>query len=86
MIRRHTTIGGEEQYREMRKIEKIIHRKKKKYFEEKGKQIEKVHEVKESRTMYRLVNDIRKELKPHTTACRENIGVILNETFEIMER
>jgi hypothetical protein len=36
--------------------------------------------------MYRLVNDIRKEFKRYTTACRESTGMILNEPSEIMER
>lgn len=52
-IQRHKTRGAEEQYKEMRKIGKGIHRKKKKeYFEEQMKQVEKLHGEKGSGRMY----------------------------------
>jgi exonuclease VII large subunit len=87
MIQRHKKRGAKEQYTEMRKIEKKIHRKKnKEFFEEKMKQVEKLHEQKESKRMYRLVNDNGKQFKPCTTACRDSTGLILNEPSEIMEQ
>jgi len=50
-MQRHKTRGAEEQYKEMRKLEKGIHRKKKnKYFEEQMKQVE--HGEKGRRRMY----------------------------------
>ena len=45
------------------------------------KQVEKLHGQKESRRMYQPVNDIRKEFKPYTTACRDSTGMILNFFF-----
>jgi len=79
MIQRHKTTEREKWYNEIRKIEKKIHRKKnKEYFEENMKQIEKLHRQKESRRMYKLVNDIRNEFKPYTTACRDSTGMVLN--------
>ena len=35
--------------------------------------------------MYWLVNDIRKEFKPYTTAGSDSSGMILNEPSDIME-
>jgi hypothetical protein len=72
MIQKHGTRGAEERYKEMRRIEKRIHREKKKeYCEEQMKQVEELHGQKESRRMYRLVHDIGKEFKPYTTVCRD---------------
>jgi hypothetical protein len=50
------------------------------------KQVEKLHIQKESRRMYQLVNNIRKEFKPYMTVCRDNTGKILSEPSEIMEQ
>jgi len=70
----------------MRKIEKIIHRKKKAYFQEQMKQLKKLHgQKKKSRRMYELVNDVRKEFKPCMIACRDITEMIMNEPSEIME-
>ena len=70
----------------MRKIEKKIHRKKKRaYFEEQMKQVKKLHGQKKSRIMHQLVSDVRKEFKPYMTARRDSTGMILNEPSEIME-
>jgi hypothetical protein len=68
MLQKHRTRGTEEGYEEMRRIEKRIHRKKKKgYYEEQIKQVEILHGQKESRRMYQWVNDIRKEFTPYMT-------------------
>jgi hypothetical protein len=77
----------EEQYKEMRRIEKRLHRKKKReYYEEQMKQVENLHTQKESRRPYRLVSNIRKDFRPYTKACRDNNGQILNETSVVMKR
>jgi uncharacterized membrane protein YgaE (UPF0421/DUF939 family) len=87
MIQRLRTRGAEEGYKEMRRMEKRIHRKKKKeYYKEQMKQVEKLHEQKDSRRMYQLVNNIRKEFKPYVTVCRDSTGMILSELPEIIER
>ncbi|GFG38153.1 hypothetical protein Cfor_04817 [Coptotermes formosanus] len=66
---------------------KRIHRKKRKeYYKEQKKQVEKLHGEKECRRMYRLVNDIRKEFKSYMTVCRDSTGMILSEPSEITER
>jgi hypothetical protein len=53
MIKKHRTGGAEEGYKQMRRIEKRIHRQKKKeYYEEQMKQVEKLHTQKESRRTY----------------------------------
>jgi hypothetical protein len=41
---------------------------------------------KESRRFYWLVHDITKEVRPHNKACRDNNGLILNETPVMMNR
>jgi hypothetical protein len=71
----------------MRRTETRIHRKKKKeYYEEQMKQVEKLHGQKESRRMYRFVDDIRKEFKPYTSVCIDSTGMILREPSEIKEQ
>jgi alpha-galactosidase/6-phospho-beta-glucosidase family protein len=86
MIQSRKTRGAEERYKEMRKMEKRIRRKKKKeYYDEQMKQVQKLHGQKESRRMYRLVNDIKKEFKIYMTVCGDKTGVILSEPSEVME-
>jgi len=50
------------------------------------KQVEKLHRQKESRRMYKLVNDIRNEFKPYMTVCRDSTGMVLNEPSVNMEQ
>jgi hypothetical protein len=59
MIQKHRTRGAEERYKEMRIEERIHKKKKKEYYEEQTKQVEKLHRQIKSRRMYRLVHDIR---------------------------
>jgi flagellar biosynthesis GTPase FlhF len=80
------TRGAEEQYKEMRRIEKRMPRKKRRFYEEQIKQAENLHTQKESRTSYRLANYIRKEFRPPINACRDSNGLTLNETVAIMNR
>jgi alpha-galactosidase/6-phospho-beta-glucosidase family protein len=90
MIQKHYTRGAEQQYkemREMRRIEKILHRKKKReYYDEQTKQVENLHTQKKSRRLYQLINNIRKDFRPYMKACRANNGQILNETSALMNR
>jgi hypothetical protein len=66
--------------KELRRIEKIILRKKKRrFYEEQTDQAENLHTQKESRRLYQLVNDIRKEFRPCIKARRDSNGLILNE-------
>ena len=86
MLQSHYTQGAEENYKEMRRGEKRIQKKKKREFhKDQEKEIENLHGQKESRRMYRLVNYTRKEYKLYTFACRDNNGLILIDSLQIME-
>jgi hypothetical protein len=81
MIQKYCTIRTEEQYKEVRRIEtRTLRKKTRRFCEEQIKQAETLHTQEESRRYYQLVNDIRKECRPHIQAYRDSKGVTLNET------
>jgi hypothetical protein len=87
MIQKYYTGGAEEQYEAMRRIEKrLLRNKNRRFYEEQIKQAGNLHMQKENRRFYQLVNDIRKEFRPHIEACGDSNGLILNETPAIMNR
>jgi hypothetical protein len=70
----------------MRIEKRIIRKRKRRFYEEQIKQAENLHTQKESRRFYWLVNDIRKEFRPHIKAHKDSNGLLLNETPAIMNR
>jgi hypothetical protein len=70
----------------MRTEKRIIRKRRKGFYEVQIKQAEHLHIQKESRRFYWLVNDIRKEFRPHIKALTDSNGLILNETPAIMNR
>ncbi|PSN36944.1 hypothetical protein C0J52_20054, partial [Blattella germanica] len=73
-------------YKEMRKIEKKIHRNKKKtYYEELIKGLEEHHQSNESRKFYKLTNGLRKEFKPRLTMCRNEMGELAKDGKEVLK-
>ena len=70
----------------MRKIEKKIHRNKKKtYYEELIKGLEEHHQSNESRKFYKLTNGLRKEFKPRLTMCRNEMGELVGDGKEVLK-
>jgi sorting nexin-29 len=73
MIQRHYTRNAEETYKELRKQEKHIHKKKIRiYYEEQLKETESLNSQNETRKFYQLVNNVRKEFKSRITCRKEN--------------
>jgi hypothetical protein len=50
------------------------------------KEIEELSSHSGTRKFYRVVNDMRKELKPRILACRKKDGEMINNKSEILER
>jgi hypothetical protein len=74
-------------YRDLRKQEKHIHRKKKRLHDNKLlENIEHLSQLNNARGMYRLVNENRGAFKPRITCCKAKNGIILNENSEILNR
>lgn len=87
MLQRGSTRSLTEQYRNKRREEKYIHRKKKRKFEnDRLLEIELCREHKETKTFYKFVNNERKSFKPRTNLCRDPRGNILTSKDEILNR
>lgn len=87
MLQRGSTRSLTEQYRNKRREEKYIHRKKKRKFEnDRLLEIELCREYKETKTFYKFVNNERKSFKPRTNLCRDPRGNILTSKDEILNR
>jgi sorting nexin-29 len=87
MQQRHHTRQAVHEYRELRKKEKKLHRKKKRvYLENQIKEAELLNSQNESRVFYRKINGQRKEYKPRITMCHDKEGNILNDKQQILKR
>lgn len=74
-------------YRETRKREKKLHRKKKReYLQKEIKEAEALRLKNESRLFYKKVNNMRAEFKPKVNICKDENGVILSEKPDILRR
>jgi hypothetical protein len=69
MIQRHYTRKAVENYKQLRREEKTIHKKNKRILQENIlKEIEELNLHNETRRFYRMVNKMRKEFKPMISA------------------
>ena len=86
MIQKHYTRSFEE-YKDLRKQEKRLPKKKKRLFlVEQYREIETLKSQKESRKYYQLINEIRKEFNPNLLVCKNKDGELLNDKNQILER
>nr|XP_042906426.1 uncharacterized protein LOC122270970 [Parasteatoda tepidariorum] len=84
MIQKHRTRFFEEQYKNLRRIEKKLHKAKKKAFFEKSlEDLEAMNNQNECRKFYKKVNYMRSEFKPRTITCRNNEGELVSEPQEV---
>ena len=87
MIQKGNTRGNAEMYKNKRKEEKKIHKKKKREYENKRlAELEEFRNTNEVRRFYRNVNSDRKCFKPHTNMCKDSSGKILTDKGEILKR
>ena len=87
MIQRKCTRAVQEEYRKARRMEKKIHRgKKREYMMRQMKKIEEYKSKRLSRDMYRKVNDMRQEFQPRTNACRDNNSGLVSDTAGVIRR
>jgi hypothetical protein len=71
MIQRYTR-NTVEKYEKLRRMEKRMHKsKKRQFYEEHLKRIEGFNQLKESRKFYKLTNRLRKEYKPNILTCKK---------------
>ena len=67
MQQRSATRRARDEYQEKRRIEKRVHRKRKReWMKQEMKQLESLHEQKNVRQMYKLVNNTKDVFKPRT--------------------
>jgi hypothetical protein len=87
MIQRHYTRKAVENYKQLRREGKTIHKKNKKVFQENTlKEIDEFNLHNQTRRFYRKVNKMGKEFKPRISACRKKDGEMINNKREILER
>jgi hypothetical protein len=87
MLQRSGTRGSTEEYRNKRREEKKVHRKKKCTYEnQRINDIEGFRNKNETRRFYKLLNSERKTYKPRITMCRDVDGTILTGKTQILDR
>lgn len=87
MLQRCSTRQSTEDYKNKRKIEKKIHKEKKRSFEnELVREIEESRGKNECKRFYKMINDGRKAFKPYISACKDEEGNILTRKTKILER
>ena len=87
MLQRGSTRSSTEQYRDKRREEKRIHRRKKRKFQnDRLLEIETYREHKNIQTFYKVVNNERKSFKPRSNLCRDSEGNILTNKDGILNR
>jgi hypothetical protein len=87
MQQRSYTRASADKYREGRRKEKQLHKRKKKQYE--NNQIEKLEELvqqHQTRQFYRDINKLRKDLKPRLTICKSKNGDVITEKDDIINR
>ena len=87
MQQRSYTRASVDKYREARRKEKQVHKRKKKQYE--NNQIEKLEELGQHhqiRQFYRDINTLRKDFKPRLTICKSKNGDIITEKDGILNR
>jgi hypothetical protein len=76
-----------EEYREARREEKRVHKKKKRdYDKQELIVLESLRSSNAIRAYYQKLNERRTDFQPRTTLCRENEGMILGSDEAILER
>ncbi|PNF36727.1 hypothetical protein B7P43_G12357 [Cryptotermes secundus] len=87
MQQRNHTRGAVEKYREARRKEKRLHKKKKREYDKQELiELEHLRSSNEIRAFYQKLNKSRKDFQPRTTLCRDKEGTILSSDEEILER
>ena len=81
------TRASTDKYREARRKEKQVHKRKKKQYE--NEQVERLEELKQQRQIrkfYRDINNLRKDFKPRLSGCKSKNEVIVTEKGDILNR
>jgi hypothetical protein len=86
MIQRHYTRKAVENYKQLRREEKKIHKNKRIFQEEILKETEELSSQNGTRKFYRMVNDMKNKFKPRILACQKKDGEIINNKSDILER
>ena len=87
MIQKHYTRTVVEKYKQARRKEKSIHKKKKrKYNEKMFEEIEELHNQRETQKFYRKVNGERKPFRTRMIACRQKDGSLITNVEDSMNR
>jgi hypothetical protein len=78
MQQKNCTRGAVEEYREARREEKRMHKKKKRdYDKQELIELESLRSSNAIRAYYQNLNESRKDFQPQKTLCRDNEGMIL---------
>ncbi|GFX26504.1 endonuclease-reverse transcriptase [Trichonephila clavipes] len=84
LLQKHCTRTHEEKYRELRKAEKkLLRRKKEIFFENSLKNLENYNSQNECRKFYKSINRMRSEFKSRTITCRNKRGEFVSEPHEV---
>ncbi|PNF42710.1 hypothetical protein B7P43_G14181 [Cryptotermes secundus] len=87
MQQRNHTQGAVEEYCEVRRKEKRLHKKKKREYDKQELiELEHLRSSNEIRAFYQKLNKSRKDFQPRSTLCRDKEGTILSSDEAILER
>ncbi|KAJ4442747.1 hypothetical protein ANN_04338 [Periplaneta americana] len=87
MLQKNHTRRAVEEYREARREEKKVHKKKKREFAQaRLVELEQLRDMNETRAFFKKLNNMRKDFQPRTTMCKDKQDVILGDDKLILER
>ncbi|GFT55258.1 uncharacterized protein TNCV_4611321 [Trichonephila clavipes] len=86
LLQKHCTRTHEEKYRELRKAEKkLLRRKKEIFFENSLKNLENYNSQNECRKFNKSINRMRSEFKPRTITCGNKRGELVSEPHKVIK-
>jgi len=87
MQQRSYTRASTDKYREARRKEKQVHKRKKIQYEiEQVERLEELGQQHQTKKFYRNINNLRKDLKPRLTVCKSKNEDIVTEKGDILNR
>ena len=87
MQQRSYTRALTDKYREARRKETQVQKRKKKQYEnEQVERLEELGQQHQTRKFYRGINNLRKDFKPRFTVCKSKNGDVNTETGDILNR
>lgn len=84
---KHNTRANSQSYRDLRRSEKRLHRRKKREFQDRTLlELERLNSINESRKFYKNINDQRRGFSARLNMCRGTDGTLLTSQQDVLNR